>query len=309
MEVPPRLSVRKLVYFLRVAEAGGMRPAAASLNVSQPALGMQIKELENSLGVRLFERHNKGIVLTPAGSTFLPHAREAVEAIQRAERSVGLMQRPNAPVRLGVTPSIGRVAALQLLSMGQTEDAELTFLLHENVGSELVKLLQAGELDGTLCSQVPSGMEAFPMFEEDLFLIGRPEVIGKIATPVMIDRLATLPLVMGGMRHASRLCLDQVAAKAGFKPNIQIEMDSLVVQRELILHRDVCTVAPRGLLLTDILSGELACLPFRPAIRQVVKLGIPLSCSASRAKAIQNAILTSMRRCDMLGAVGWRLIA
>lgn len=308
MERSPKISVRKLHYFLRVADTGGMRAAAATLNVSQPALGAQIKELEDLLGVALLERHNRGIALTVAGRAFLSHARDALEAIQRAEQSMQSFRDNDAPVRLGVTPSVGRVVALQLLSMGQTKSGNPRFVLQENVGSELIKLLQAGELDATLCYDPPDGLEAFALFEEDLFLVGRPEAIGSQRTAATARRIASLPLAIGGPGHASRQHLERFAEKFGVALQISVEIDSISLQRELLLHRDLCTVVPRGLFLSDILAGRLVCAPIKPAIRQTMKLVVAPSCAAGKGEYIRQTVFSSIKDCAALEQLGWRLV-
>lgn len=82
--------LRQLRYFVAVAEALSFGKASRALHVSQPPLSRQIRSLEKSLGVTLFNRSNGGVTLTPAGSVFL---RESAEILQRAEQAAILAQR------------------------------------------------------------------------------------------------------------------------------------------------------------------------------------------------------------------------
>jgi DNA-binding transcriptional LysR family regulator len=95
------LTARPFRYFIAIAERGTFTSAAQSLNVSQPALSAQIRELERLLGFELFKRSSRNVNLTPEGLQFLDYARRAVletEFISRAARDI----RAN-PLRIGAT--------------------------------------------------------------------------------------------------------------------------------------------------------------------------------------------------------------
>ncbi|MDP9457028.1 MAG: LysR family transcriptional regulator [Actinomycetota bacterium] len=73
-----------LVTFARVAEVGSLSRAAASLNLTQPAVSNQMNGLARAAGEPLFKRHRLGVTLTPAGRELLPHARAVVRALEGA---------------------------------------------------------------------------------------------------------------------------------------------------------------------------------------------------------------------------------
>src|ERR1700709_640112 len=78
------MELRHLRYFAAIAEEGSFTAAAERLWVAQPGLSTQIRRLETELGVRLFERHTRGVTLTPAGALFLERARVALAAADAA---------------------------------------------------------------------------------------------------------------------------------------------------------------------------------------------------------------------------------
>ena len=79
------MELRQIIYFVAAAEEGNILSAARRLRVSQPPLTRQIHALEEHLGVKLFERHARGVHLTPAGKTFLEDARRMLE-LRRTSR-------------------------------------------------------------------------------------------------------------------------------------------------------------------------------------------------------------------------------
>ena len=101
-------TLKQIAIFAKLADTGNMSEAANALALTQPALSQQLRTLETSLGLKLFERVPKGMQLTPAGRDLLSAARNVQNAVRdfddaadrAAERFVG-------SIRFGVTPTLG----------------------------------------------------------------------------------------------------------------------------------------------------------------------------------------------------------
>ncbi len=90
------MSLAQLTYFVAVAEEQHLTRAAKRLHVSQPPLTRQIQQLEDELGVRLFERTVKGMRLLPEGETLLTRAKQILELVERTRSEVAAPKSPTA---------------------------------------------------------------------------------------------------------------------------------------------------------------------------------------------------------------------
>jgi LysR family hydrogen peroxide-inducible transcriptional activator len=167
------LSLRNLRYFQTVARTGHFGRAADACAISQPALSMQIRELETHLGTRLFERTRDGARLTEAGREALRHADRILGSVADLEGQARRAQGPlTGPFRLGVIPSVAPYLLPRLLPavMERTPNARLT--LRETLTATLVEELLAGDLDAVIASLPldPPGLVERPLFIDPFIL-------------------------------------------------------------------------------------------------------------------------------------------
>ena len=100
------IETRHLRYFIAVAEEGSIIAASRALNITQPALSRQIRDLEGNIGVPLFERHAKGVQLTEAGLSYLQDAKQSLLQLEQArDRAHRIAQGQTGSFKLGIMPS------------------------------------------------------------------------------------------------------------------------------------------------------------------------------------------------------------
>jgi len=148
---PLPFTLRQLQYVVAVAEDLSFRRAAERCHVSQPSLSAQVAGLEDALGVRLFERDRRRVLVTPAGAALVERARRV---LREAGDLVDLARRTGDPLtgnlRLGVIPTISPYLLPELTAALRRAFPELTVMWAEDKTGVLVDDLADGALDGAL---------------------------------------------------------------------------------------------------------------------------------------------------------------
>src|SRR6202789_4081460 len=145
------MNLQDLRYLVAVAEHRHFGRAAQACTVSQPTLSSQIRKLEEGLGVRLLERTNKRVDLTPAGSQIVQHARQALAAAREMEIVAAASRDPLVgPLRLGVIPTLAPYLMPLILRPLRSACPDLIIELWEDQTRALIEGLRGHKLDAAL---------------------------------------------------------------------------------------------------------------------------------------------------------------
>ena len=143
-----KLEARQLRYFVAVAEELHFGRAAQRLHISQPPLSYQVRQLEQGLGVTLFERTQRSVKLTYAGGVFLVHARAALSKLEEAVETVRAAARGEAGfLRVGYTAASAYSVMPTLMYAFKQRFPQVEVVLRETVSSEQIDDLLEGRLD------------------------------------------------------------------------------------------------------------------------------------------------------------------
>lgn len=168
------LTLKQLRYFEALAAQGHFGRAAETCAISQPALSMQIKELEEILGTELFERGARQIRLTGFGEAFALRARGILRAVDELEDLARAAQdQLVGRLRIGVIPTIAPYLLPSIISNLTRSHAELDIHIRESLTSKLLHELAAGRLDTAIVA-LPvseSSLTEVPLFAEDFVLV------------------------------------------------------------------------------------------------------------------------------------------
>jgi DNA-binding transcriptional LysR family regulator len=232
------MELRHLRYFVAVAEELHFRRAAERLHVAQPAVSEQVRKLEEELGVRLFDRTQRNVDLTDAGTALLAEAYRVLrqaEAARLAARSAS--DRPSRVLRVGYVPTALLASVPRTLRRLITTMPNLQTTMEPGSGLELVDAVRVGELDVAVVSMpVPTpGVRATPLGHQRAVAVF-PAVHDHAVKPhVRLEQIAPERIVVLP-RDADRPFYDAVLAAccaAGVSPTL-IEMPDGQVDRVLL---------------------------------------------------------------------------
>jgi LysR family hydrogen peroxide-inducible transcriptional activator len=170
-----RPSIRQLEYVVAVADQRSFRGAAAALHVSQPALSSMVAQLERDLGMQIFERDRRRVLVTPAGEELIARARRVLDETDQLVEAAGSHRQPlTGQVRLGVIPTIAPYLLPRVLPSVRTAYPSLKLVLREDQTARILAELDAGRLDVCLlATPVPGDLATVELVREE-FLLAAP---------------------------------------------------------------------------------------------------------------------------------------
>ena len=241
------LNYHHLRYFWAIAHERNLTRAAQRLNVSQSALSIQLRQLEERLGQKLFEREGRQLRLTEAGRIALEYA----DTIFRAgDELVGLLQgargRSRAVLRVGSVATLSRNFQLALLKpMLRRADVEL--VIHSGTLRELLAQLAAHSLDLVLSNvAVPrdasTGWHSQRLAQQAVSLVGKPAASRRqFRFPQDLQGTA---VVLPGPSSSMRAGFDLLMEQAGVRPLVVAEVDDMAMLRLIAREADALTLVP-----------------------------------------------------------------
>lgn len=166
------LDLESLDIFRAVVQAGGVVRAATRLNRVQSNVTTRIKQLEARLGVRLFQRQGRSLVLTPSGQTLLTHAEHLLRTADDVESAMRLSA-ANETLRIGSMESTAGSRLPQVLTRLHQQHPQVRIELQTGTTAAMTRMVQQYELDLAFVGEPFSvkGLQAKPVFEEELILI------------------------------------------------------------------------------------------------------------------------------------------
>lgn len=291
------MDLRQLTALVTVAEAGSVTRAARLLHMVQPAVTRQIRTLEEELGVPLFDRTRQGMVPTAEGELLVERARRALSELERARTEI----RP-APgevtgiVSVGLLESVADLLAQPLTAAVVRACPAIELRILTAYSGHLQQWLDSGDIDLSLLynlASVPS-LAVTPLLREKLWAVAPPAAGLAPGSPVPWADLLAHPLVLPVPGHGLRALIDQARSVLPAQPRTAIQVNSMHLQKKLVLAGHGWTVLPAAGVAADIAAGTLSGAPLTaPEVVRSVVLGKQ---RGRRTPAAVEAVAREVRR-------------
>jgi DNA-binding transcriptional LysR family regulator len=260
---------RRLKNFVTVVETGSIARAAHLLHIAQPALSVQMRQLETLAGCQLLSRSSRGVLPTPTGVEFCRRAKETVKMLEGL-RGIGQEQAasPSGHVVIGTAASAAHMIAVPLVNAVGERYPAITLELLESPGVYLGEMLLRGRVDVAvlLGEYSTSGMHVMQVLEEDLFVVGLKRQRGEVD----LQRLDGVRLVMPARPNSLRTLFDRACAGQGVVPQVVTEVSSPYTMVQLVRAGLGATVLPLSMLGGSKLSGLSAARLVNPVLTRPV---------------------------------------
>jgi DNA-binding transcriptional LysR family regulator len=228
------MDLRRLTYFLAVVDHAGFTNAAKALYVSQPALSLAVRQLEEEVGTELLYRLGRGVRLTPAGEAFVGPARQALRDLEIARASAASIAGLEAgTLSLGSLPTLAADPLADLVGrFRRAHPGVVVDLAAPEDSADLVALLRDGRCEIAISEPVslPETLSTYALGDQRLLVI-LPPGTRRRRRSLPVEELETVTFVATPEGTSSRRLLDEAFAAVGLVPNVAV----VAAQREAIL--------------------------------------------------------------------------
>ena len=277
------MDLKKLDYFVHVADLRSFTKAASQLSIAQSALSHQVRQLEMELEQTLLYRNGRGVTPTDAGRRLLAHARGILMQVRRARDELSEMRDAMVGhVILGLPPTIARLLAVPLVKSFRKSFPEGTLTVVEAMSAPIVEWLVEGRVDiGLVYNPAPlPTVEIRPLYEQEMYLVSsRATGKDKQSKSVQLRELPRYPLIIPSRSNANRMLIDAQLAHLGLKPQIEFEIDGIASILDLVHEGYGHAVLPLNSLRGHTFGRNFI---VRPIVRPRLSIQLSLVTSAQR---------------------------
>lgn len=231
------MELRQLRYFLKARELMNFTEAAAMMNISQSTLSQQIRQLENELGIPLFDRIGKRIALTEAGKLFYDYALKTVSSANSGlELLQDLKELKSGSLTIGVSPGLRHLFTPVLVKFMQLYPAIKMEIIFGSA-DELKNRILHHQADLLLTFEelmMHEQLEYKPLFQSTLCLaLARKHPLAQ-KNSITLREVAELPLVLAAKGHSTREFIDDAFARHRLYPEVAAEINDIPTIVELV---------------------------------------------------------------------------
>lgn len=291
------LSMEWYRIFLHTAKCGSLTKAAQELHITQPSVSYAIKQLEEALGVRLFDRQSKGVNLTSEGRSLLEYVEQSFALLDAGEKRMQSLKTLTAgELRIGASGPFIKHVLLAPLDEFHAEYPGVRIRLFQGRTAEIAKRIKDGHIELGLVHLplTDPDLDVRPLLSiQDCFVVGH--ALRALAEhPITTEQLAETPLLLLSSGSHTRQYVEQWLNGQGFAVDADIELSSMDMLVELALRGYGAAFVTRTFVKEELEAGKLFELqtlePLPPrAIGMAMRRDISLSLIAARFMEIVAA--------------------
>ena len=256
----PWINYHHLFYFKTIAEEGTVSKAAEKLRLGQPTLSAQLKQFEDHLGVQLFERQHKKIILTEQGKVALDYAKNIFRMGSEMYEVLHDRLKPLRPsLHLGALDSVPKQIVLQLVKHAfRISPCQVT--LSEGKSDELLRELTAHRMDLMVTNFLPTGTDGKGLYpksitKKNVAFFGAPKF--KALRKGFPKSISGVPMILPTYDSKLRQDLDHWAKLNQIEMNIVIESQDIAVKKLMAIHEMGLIATATHTVTGQVLRGEL----------------------------------------------------
>ncbi|SHM78334.1 pca operon transcription factor PcaQ [Roseibium suaedae] len=265
--IDARVKYRHIQCFLEVARRRSLVKAADALAITQPAVSKTLKELEDILEVRLFDRSRKGVALTQYGDVFLHYAGASLAALKQGLDSVAQARMSgDSYLSVGVLPSVAARIFPDAVQRFQAQEMETTLILETGPNTFLLSRLRQGDLDlvvGRLADpEQMAGLSFAHLYSESVSFVVRKGHPLLAEQSHDLSRIVEYPVLYPTREAIIRPYVERLLIAHGVTrvPN-RVETISNTFGRSYTLDTDAVWIISSGVVARDVAEGALVELP------------------------------------------------
>ncbi|AAK81293.1 DNA-binding transcriptional LysR family regulator [Clostridium acetobutylicum] len=254
------MDFRQFEYVKTIAEEKSISRAAERLYISQPSLSQYIIRLENSLGVKLFDRTSATITLTFAGEKYIETARNIINLNNQLTKELNdIANLSKGRVIIGVPSQAGRYILPLVIPKFYKEYPNIEIIVEENIVSELEKMLLEGKIDIAILT-LPVQHEKITyesIMNERIFLIApKKHPICSVDGRISFNFIRNEKFILLKKGQRIRLIVDDIFSRIGAKPNIILEITNLDAAYRMASSGMGFTIVPENVLYLLNTNGK-----------------------------------------------------
>lgn len=249
-----KIKLQNLRFFVAVYEERSISAAARKLHATQSGVSVQLRDLEDQLGLALFERISTGVTPTKAGDQIYRRSVSILREVGRLnEDASALSGQLTGEVRVGIMPTFARAILAPALTGFLAQNPLVHVKVTEGYSALLTEMVLAGELDLAVVpdSVIPGGLRS-TYLDTDLELLVSCRPLDGVRNGVDLAEVPPLRLVLPGPGNARRAKIDQQLRNFSGVAHSILEMDSMMTTLDIVTRGEWSSILPGCLCLPDL---------------------------------------------------------